>query len=405
MEEKRSNWNSWFFMALYAAVLYVALSHLDDVMGAVEYVLWVCSPVIYGLAIAYVANILVRFLEDKPLKRLSHKPQLRRTLSIILTIAIGAALLALISSVVIPTLLDAVRMADESLQSGQLSIPERLESILRRFSGSDEQADKWLQQVREGLDGVMQLLRTQSTQLARVALDVTGSVLGGTFSALLSLIVAVYALYSREWLSSASRKVTVALLPERACKETLSMAARLNRAFQGFIRSQIIEGIILGGLCYVGMRIFGMPYPSVVSVVIGVTSLVPVAGSWAGALMGALLILTESPVMALWFLVFLFTLQQLEDNLIYPRVVGDSVGLPSLLVLCAIFVGGNISGIAGMLYAVPLTAALWDRLMEKLYPNRAKKQKREPKRRLRTWAKRSANQIDQRAEHTHHKAQ
>ncbi len=383
MEQKRNEWNAWFFLALYAALLYVALSHLDDVAGAVQYVLWVCAPVIYGLALAYVANILVRFLEEKLLRRMKNRPQLRRSMAIVLTAVIGAALVAMVSSVVIPALLDALRMADESLQSGQLSIPERLEALLRRVGASDDQVDQWLTQVRDALEGVMQLLRTQSTQLARVALDVTGSVLGGTFNALLALIVAVYAVSSREWLASSSRRLAQAVLPEKVCREVLDMAARLNRAFQGFIRSQFIEGFILGGLCYIGMRIFRMPYASVISVVVGVTSLVPVVGAWIGAGIGAILILTESPVLALWFLVFLFTLQQLEDNLVYPRIVGDSVGLPSLLVLCAIFVGGNVGGIAGMLCSVPLAAALWGRLKDRLYPQRNEQTKTEPPKRSR----------------------
>ena len=372
---KRAKLSGWFFLALYAALLYTAISHLPQLGRATGWLWGVCGPVIRGLALAFVANILVRFLEDTALKRLGKSPRARRYLAIGITFILGMAMLALISSVVVPALLDALRMADAWLVSGQTPLVERLAELLRKIGAPESQVESLLGRLNAFSRQALDFVTTQASALTRAALDVTGTVLGGTFSAILSLVVALYALLSREWLAGACQKLALAVLPEKASRETLDIFHRLNLAFQGFIRGQILEGIILGSLCYLGMRAFRMPYASVISVVIGVTSLIPVLGAWGGAAFGGALILTESPATALWFLVFLFTLQQLEDNIVYPRVVGDSVGLPSLLVLAAIFVGGNAMGVAGMILAVPVAAVAWQRFMLRLYPGRQEAQK------------------------------
>ena len=368
---KRTRATRWFFLALYAALLYTAISYLPQAGRLTDWAWDVCGPVIRGLALAFVANILVRFWEEKALKRIAGRPRARRYLAIGLTFVLGAGMLVLVSSVVIPALLDALRMADEWLRSGQTPLIERLTGLLARAGVPESQIESLLERADAWSRQAMDVVTTQASVLTRAALDVTGTVLGGTFGAILSVVVAVYALVSREWLAEGCKKLAAAFLPPRACREVMDIFHRLNLAFQGFIRGQALEGIILGSLCYAGMRIFGMPYASVVSVVIGVTSLIPVLGAWGGAAFGGGLILTESPATAVWFLVFLFTLQQLEDNLVYPRVVGDSVGLPSLLVLSAIFVGGNAMGVTGMIYAVPVAAVAWQRLTLRLYPERA----------------------------------
>jgi predicted PurR-regulated permease PerM len=190
------------------------------------------------------------------------------------------------------------------------------------------------------------------------------SVFSGIVTAFLSIIFAIYMLASKEKFIRQTGKVMNRFLNRKTVLTVTHVGRVLNRSFKRFIVGQCTEAVILGVLCVVGMWIFRFPYATMVGALIGITALIPVAGAYIGAGVGALMILTVSPVKALFFLVFIVVLQQLEGNLIYPKVVGDSIGLPALFVLAAITVGGSLGGVLGMLVAVPLTATVYYLLKE-----------------------------------------
>jgi predicted PurR-regulated permease PerM len=181
----------------------------------------------------------------------------------------------------------------------------------------------------------------------------------GVYNAIMSVFFAVYCLIRKEVLARQGRRVLYALFPEKFCDETVRILRMSNTTFSKFISGQCLEAVILGLMFAITMSIFGMPYMPLISVIITVTALVPIVGAFAGCILGAFFILVEDPIMAVWFVVLFLVLQQLEGNLIYPRVVGTSIGLPGMWVLVAVAVGGELMGVAGMLLMVPLASVLY----------------------------------------------
>ena len=182
------------------------------------------------------------------------------------------------------------------------------------------------------------------------------------FDLLLSLIIAIYVLLQKEQIGRAANRLMEAYFPKKLREQVLSVARLSYSAFSNFVRGQLIEAVILGALCYLGLLILRIPNAPVVGLLVGVTALVPIFGAWIGGGLSAFLILLVDPGKVILFVVFLLILQQVEGNLIYPRVVGSALGLPGLLVLCAVLVGGNIGGVVGMLMGVPVVAVVYELL-------------------------------------------
>jgi len=386
MEKPGRKWASWFYVALYGVILYVALSHLDDVRRGLSAVLSVCAPVIRGLCIAFVLNILVSFLEDKALRWLRGPAavrRIRRVIAITITLLAGVGLLAALSSVVFPAILDALEMVEKWMRKDQMGWFGKLRVIMIDLGIPTLQVEEYVQTAARWLNELTRFVRTQYAQAAVLALNMTESVLGTAMEAVLSVVIAIYALLCKEWLISLGRRITQAALPPKFSAQVLDMAHRLNRSFQGFIRGQILSGLILGTACMIGMRLLGMEHANVVGVVVGITALIPVVGAWIGGVLGTLLLwMSQGVVMALGFVALLLAVQALEETLIYPRVVGDSVGLPSLLVLCAILVGGRAMGVWGMLMAVPVCAAVYQKLLSVVWPEKEIRTKEKTRRQL-----------------------
>ena len=186
-----------------------------------------------------------------------------------------------------------------------------------------------------------------------------GSLSTGIFNAVMGIVFGLYCLARKEILARQCRRVLYSFLPEKISDEIIRIFRLTNATFSNFISGQCLEAVILGCMFAVSMLIFGMPYVPLVSVTIAVTALVPIVGAFAGCIVGAFFILVESPVLAFWFVIMFLVLQQIEGNLIYPRVVGTSVGLPGMWVLLAVAVGGDLMGVGGMLAMIPLASVLY----------------------------------------------
>ena len=209
------------------------------------------------------------------------------------------------------------------------------------------------------MEKVMEVARSGIGGILNSTISVVGSVVGGVVNFFIGLIFGVYILVSKERLSSQAKRILRAYLKEKTVKEIARIIRTADDTFSSFIIGQCTEAVILGTLCAVGMLIFDFPYAVMIGSFIGVTALIPIVGAYLGAGLGAFMILTVDPLKALLFLVFIVILQQLEGNLIYPRVVGSSIGLPGMWVLAAVTVGGGLMGIGGMLLGVPLTATAY----------------------------------------------
>ena len=214
------------------------------------------------------------------------------------------------------------------------------------------------------LERLLGALTTGFGNLLGTAVDVVASVFSGVVTALFAVIFSVYLLAGKEKLSSQFDRLMQRYLKPKGYAKTRHVLAVLNDSFRKYIVGQFTEALILGALCTAGMWIFRFPYATMTGAVIAFTALIPVAGAYIGAAVGAFMILTVSPMKALLFLIYIVVLQQIEGNLIYPRVVGSSMGLPGLWVLAAVTVGGGVMGITGMLIGVPLAAAAYLLLRE-----------------------------------------
>lgn len=337
---------------------FCALQNLPAVVWALRWALGILSPFLVGGAIAFILNVPMRAIE-------THLPSgkrwksLRRPLALILTLAAMTGVVTLAVCVISPGVGDAVR-----------SITSQLPAAIQRVQEQLAELEAWLPQL-ETLAADLQFdwkaLSEKAVSLAREwggGLVSSGGVLiGGVVSGVstfvIGLIFSFYVLLQKERLARQGRQVLYALFPESWADKALEVLRLSNRTFSSFLSGQCVEAVILGALFVAAMTIFRMPYALLVGVLIALTALIPVVGAFIGCVVGALLIAVTNPWQAVGFIVLFLILQQIEGNLIYPHVVGNSVGLPSIWVLAAVTLGGKLMGIAGMLFFIPLCSVLY----------------------------------------------
>ena len=324
------------------------------------------SPFVVGAGIAFVFNVPMRAIE----RQLAdiRRAGFRRLLSIVLTILC----LVLIIMFVFELLIPQIRLTVASLSQTIPVFIEGLAANLMIMMQDHPELRAWLQEALklESLDWNTILTETLgflSNQMSTVmggAVSVIGSVTGAIINMVVSIAFAIYCLSRKEILSRQGRRLLYSFLSENHADQVIRVLRLTNSTFSNFISGQCLEACILGCLFAVAMAIFKMPYISLVSVVIGVTALIPVVGAFVGCILGAFFILVNNPIQALTFVIMFLVIQQLENNLIYPRVVGTSIGLPGMWVLVAVSVGGDLMGVGGMLLMIPVTSVIYALLRE-----------------------------------------
>ncbi|HIZ43736.1 MAG TPA: AI-2E family transporter [Firmicutes bacterium] len=357
-------WKNCFRVGVSAFLLYLCIHYWGAVSGFLGAFLSALLPLITGFAIAYIVNILMSFYERHYFRRHSGSRIVRKTRRTVCLIAAVLTLCgfgALIIMCVIPELISCVQFLIAA-------VAPALEKLLESEFVSDHLPSEiykaladvnWEQLVSR----VVQFVVSGIGNTARALVTAISSVVSVVATTFISIIFSIYLLYSKEKLQKQCRRLLDTYIP-KGQRQVSYVASVLDDCFHRYIVGQCTEAVILGVLCTVGMLIFRFPYAPMIGALIGFTALIPVAGAYIGAAVGAIMILTVSPLKALLFLVFIVVLQQLEGNLIYPKVVGKSIGLPAIWVLAAITVGGSLMGIAGMLISVPITAALYRLLKE-----------------------------------------
>lgn len=329
-------------------------------------------PIITGFVIAYILNILMSFFEKHYFKKHSGKKLVqksRRAVCLATSLLTLAAILSLVIWLVIPELFSCISLLITKLPSliEQLYSNELARKLLPEDTLSSLASTDW----KEYIIRAFNIIVSGAGNIAHTIFSAVASVFTGIFNALLSFIFAVYVLLAKDRLKKQFRRLMDSYLHEKTKNRLLHVLSVFNKSFHRFIVGQCIEAVILGVLCTIGMLIFRFPYATMIGTLVGFTALVPIAGAFIGAGIGAVMIFTVSPVKAVLFVLFIIVLQQLEENLIYPKVVGKSVGLPSIWVLAAITVGGGVMGILGMLIGVPIAAALYRLLRENLIKREA----------------------------------
>lgn len=357
-------WKNCFRVGVSAFLLYLCIHYWGAVSGFLGAFLSALLPLITGFAIAYIVNILMSFYERHYFRRHSGSRIVRKTRRTVCLIAAVLTLCgfgALIIMCVIPELISCVQFLIAA-------VAPALEKLLESEFVSDHLPSEiykaladvnWEQLVSR----VVQFVVSGIGNTARALVTAISSVVSVVATTFISIIFSIYLLYSKEKLQKQCRRLLDIYIP-KGQKQVSYVVSVLDDCFHRYIVGQCTEAVILGILCTIGMLIFRFPYAAMIGALIGFTALIPVAGAYIGAAVGAVMILTVSPLKALLFLVFIVVLQQLEGNLIYPKVVGKSIGLPAIWVLAAITVGGSLMGIAGMLISVPVTAALYRMLKE-----------------------------------------
>lgn len=337
-----------------AIAFYTALNNLDNVLSAMGVVLGWFSPVITGLATAFFLNVFVRFIEEKLLSKFKGKKALRGA-SILISIIFILLVLTLLSIFIVPEIKRTVFILADAIPIYIDEIIEKANSIELPFKdmslGDIFSLDKF--------DSITSFITKQSVNVMGNALNITTSFAGKLFNGILSFVIAIYVLAYKERLGSLASRTVKAFLPKDMAETTLDIAQLSYTTFYNFITGQMTEAVILGSLCYVGMILFRFPYAAAVGMLVGITALIPIVGAFIGTVVGAFLIVIVDPLKALLFVIYLLILQQIEGNFIYPKVVGKSVGLPDILVITAVLVGGRIGGIAAVLLSVPVCSILY----------------------------------------------
>ncbi|MEY8389250.1 AI-2E family transporter [Oscillospiraceae bacterium 38-13] len=335
---------------------FCALQNLPAVAGALRWGLGVLSPFLLGGAIAFVLNVPMRAIEAR-LPR--GKRPFRRPLALVLTLAAMTGVIALAACVIGPGVGEAVRSITGQLPAAFQRIQEQLAAL-----------EAWLPQLERLLADVeldwksltekaIFLVRSWGGGLVSSGGVLMAGVVSGVSTFVIGLIFSFYVLLQKERLARQGRQVLYALLPESWADRTLEVLRLSGRTFSSFLSGQCVEAVILGTLFVAAMTVFRMPYALLVGVLIALTALIPVVGAFIGCVVGALLIAVTNPWQAVGFVALFLVLQQVEGNLIYPHVVGNSVGLPSIWVLAAVTLGGKLMGIAGMLFFIPLCSVLY----------------------------------------------
>ncbi len=324
------------------------------------------SPFVMGAAIAFIFNVPMRAIE-RQLDGI-RKDGLRRTLALLLTLAA----MILVIMFVVELLVPQISMTVDSLAARIPAFVERTANSIILYMEENPEVKEWILeftnlediQWNTLLQNTLTFVGNQVSSVMGSAVNVIGSLTNSIVNMVISLVFAVYCLGRKEILARQARRILYSVLPEHACDEIIRVMRLTNVTFSNFISGQCLEACILGCLFAIAMSIFKMPYVPLVSVVIAVTALVPVVGAFVGCIIGAFFILVNDPIQAITFVIMFLVIQQLEGNLIYPRVVGSSIGLPGMWVLVAVTVGSELMGIGGMLLMIPLTSVCYTLLGE-----------------------------------------
>ena len=348
----------------FAALLVLILMKFDQVWGAVSTVAGTVAPVFYGIAIAYILNVFVHFFEDvafRPFRDSKSKAwaKVRRPLSVALVYLVVALVIVFIAAFIIPGMVESLSVLADTVQQNAPVYFNNAMAWLNNFAQEND-----LTFIEEFLAGFnWSTLLSSLTEVLRDFLSslvgVTFNVASGVFAAVMGFIFSVYMLMGKEKLLRGVKSSLLAFLPKAAARKVGQVATLTNKVFFNFIRGQLLECVILGSLCYVGMSILRLDYALLISSVVALGALIPILGAYIGAAVGVIILLLVHPLDAVIFLVFLLILQQVEGNLIYPRVVGSSIGLPPLWTLFAVVFWGGVLGIPGILFGTPATAVLY----------------------------------------------
>lgn len=371
----------WMWLATYIVLLLFAMLHLPDMWGVLQKLMRLLTPLFYAIGIAFVLNqpmkaiekLLIKAVQIMPgyKKKNSGKEPKVRGFSIFLTLVLALAVLFILSSIIFPQLIASIVQLFNNCVVYAGNIVENINNLLASLHLENIEWDLDTAKLQAALDqlglSADKILQTATNWVGGTGMTVINNISAitvGLSNWVMGFMLSLYLLSSKEKFIRQLKKLIGAMLPLTAANRLLLLGRKANQTFSSFISGQLLEACILAMLYYVSMTLFNMPYAMLISTVIGVTSIVPMFGAMLGMAFGCLLIFAINPWMSLFFMIYFQIVQQFENNLIYPKVVGNSVGLPGIWVLLSIVVFGGLLGLFGMLIAVPATAVLYTLLGE-----------------------------------------
>lgn len=399
MELDRKTVRKILFIIAFGILLLVCLQRFEAVLSAVSWIFRLLSPFLVGACIAFILNVPMRFIEgklfppegwkmrawrrkktppgqprpeappppDKNARGWKIREKLRRPVSMILAVAAVLGVVVIVLFLIIPEVGRTLMTLAERAPAFVSSVQGFLTELTEKYPDIYEQV-KGIQLDWQGIGTqIGSFLQNWATSILGSTVNVVTSVVSGVINFFLGLFFALYVLMQKEKLGRQCRRLLYAFLPEKWADRVLSVGRLSNQTFSNFLSGQCLEACILGILFFIAMSIFRFPYALMISVLIAFTALIPIFGAFIGCFIGAFLILMVDPIKAIWFVIMFIIIQQLEGNLIYPHVVGGSVGLPSLWVLVAVTIGGSLMGVAGMLVFIPLCSVLYAILRSVVY--------------------------------------
>lgn len=352
-------------LIIFTSLIIVCLWNHQLVLDVFSYGLGIIMPFIIGGAIAFVLNVPMTFIENKLFAK-TKRGKLARPVSLVLTLVSFIAVIAIICFVVVPQLTVTFQSLGTSIQNFLPTLATWMNDIF-----ANEEIYDFILNFEYNWDEIISFgfsfLQQRAESVVVTTVDVTMKIISALTTFFIALVFAIYILLQKESLSIQSKKVLFAFVSKGRAEATCEVLQLAHKIFSSFLTGQCVEAVIIGVMFVIGLLIFRIPYALLIGIVIGFTALIPVFGAFMGCVLGAFLIFIESPTQAVTFLVIFIIIQQIEGNLIYPYVVGNSVGLPSIWVLAAVSIGASLMGVVGMLIFIPITSLIYALFREVVY--------------------------------------
>ena len=364
-KQEIKKWSKIIFIALFG---YLIVDNVNVVGKIIQKIMTIISPFVIGAAIAFILNLPMGFFEEK-LSNFKTKKGKKlnksfiRAISLILAILVIGLILTLIINLVVPEIINVISLLIEKLPY----YGAELKNIATTITEDVPQVNDVIKSIDINNKELQTQVKNLATNFLTKSVSVVGNVVSSMFNTVVSIVFAAYILTSKDKLKSQAKKVLYAYNEKEKAEKIIELGRTARRIFRKFISGQCLEATILGILSAIGMLILQIPYAVTIGVLIGVTALIPIVGAFIGIIIGAILILSSAPAKVLPFIIYILILQQIEGNLIYPKVVGESVGLPGIWVLVAVAIGGDLFGVVGMLLGVPTASVLYTLFKQNVY--------------------------------------
>ncbi len=338
-------------------ILFFIIKNLGGIFNKAGEIIKLLMPFIYGFAMAYLLAIPLKFLEDKVLKFMDKKNQYKakRFISITITYISAAILISIVFSILVPELSRSIYTLLENIPEYIKALEEYINNIVIALNLNGDMVEDIVKDFNSISKYITSIAGTAVLDLFQFSANITQYIL----NIFIATIISIYLLAGKEKFFAQIKKFLYAMLPEKPVKYVIELTRSSHKTFIGFLGGKLLDSLIIGVICFVGMKIFKMPYPLLVSFIIGITNIVPVFGPFIGAVPSVIIIFIASPIKALWFILFILVLQQFDGNILGPKILGNSTGLTAFWVMFAILLGNGLFGVVGMILGVPTFAVIY----------------------------------------------